>query len=73
MDLNRIVEDDITFPEYVDVSDEAKDFILQIMKKKPEERLELRQMLKHPFITKYPREKQVPSAILEEFRKVLKL
>lgn len=36
LDLNRIVEDEIKFPEYIDTSDEAKDFILKIMKKKPE-------------------------------------
>ena len=29
------VEDEISFPEYVDVSDDAKNFILKIMKKKP--------------------------------------
>lgn len=34
-DLKRIVEDEISFPEYVDVSDDAKNFILKIMKKKP--------------------------------------
>lgn len=36
LDLNRIVEDEIKFPEYIDTTDEAKDFILKIMKKKPE-------------------------------------
>lgn len=29
------VEDEISFPDYVDVSDDAKNFILKIMKKKP--------------------------------------
>jgi len=47
------VEDEINFPEYVDVTDEAKDFILNIMKKKPEERMEMKQIMRHPFITKY--------------------
>lgn len=65
LDLNRIVifyltfqvEDEIKFPEYIDTSDEAKDFILKIMKKKPEERMEIRDMLRHPFITKYQDQK----------------
>jgi serine/threonine protein kinase len=47
------VEDEIKFPEYVDVTDDAKDFILKIMKKKPEERMEIKEMMRHPFITKY--------------------
>ena len=47
------VEDEINFPEYVDVTDEAKDFILGIMKKKPEERMEMKQIMRHPFILKY--------------------
>jgi hypothetical protein len=36
------VEDEIKFPEYIDVTDDAKDFILKIMKKKPEERMEIK-------------------------------
>lgn len=47
------VEDEINFPDYVDVTDEAKDFILKIMKKKPEERMEMKQIMRHPFIMKY--------------------
>lgn len=52
MDLDRIVSDEITFPEYVDVEDNTKDFILKSMKKKGDERIELRKMLRHPFIVK---------------------
>ena len=33
-DLNRIVSDEVTFPEYVDLSDDAKDFILRALRKK---------------------------------------
>ena len=58
------VSDEINFPEYVDVSDEAKDFILGIMKKKPEERMEMREILRHPFITKYAKSRKVPSEVL---------
>lgn len=59
------VEDEIKFPEYVDVTDEAKDFILRICKKNPEERMEIREMLRHPFITKYLNEKKVSGDILQ--------
>ena len=62
----------MTFPDYVDVSDEAQDFILKILKKKSEERMEIREMLRHPFITKYAREKRISSEAVEEFRLVLK-
>ena len=58
------VSDEINFPEYVDVSDEAKDFILGIMKKKPEERMEMREILRHPFITKYAKSRKVPNEVL---------
>jgi serine/threonine protein kinase len=30
-DLNRIVSDDVTFPEYVDLTHDAKDFILRAL------------------------------------------
>lgn len=65
------VEDEISFPEYVDVTDEAKSFILGIMKKKPEERMGIREMLRHPFITKYAKCTKVSEQSLAEFRKVL--
>lgn len=41
------------------MSDEAKDFILRIMKKKPEDRMEMREIMRHPFITKYMKERKV--------------
>ncbi len=33
------VSDQITFPSWVDVTDEAKDFILKTLKKKGDERM----------------------------------
>lgn len=51
--------DDVQFPDYVDVTEEAKDFILKTLKKVPEERLDVREMLRHPFISKY-RDKRLP-------------
>ena len=53
------VEDEIKFPEYVDVTDEVKDFILRICKKDPDERMEMRDILRHPFITKYLKQRKV--------------
>ena len=58
------VSDEINFPEYVDVSEEAKDFILRIMKKKPEERMEMREILRHPFITKYAKSRKIANEVL---------
>lgn len=58
------VEDEIKFPEYIDVSDQAKDFILKIMKKNPEERMEIKEIMRHPFITKYLKEKKVGNEVL---------
>ena len=40
------------------------------MKKKGEERIELRQMLRHPFITKQEENKLSPE-VIEEFKRVL--
>jgi serine/threonine protein kinase len=57
----------------VDVSEEARDFILGIMKKKPEERMEMRAIMRHPFITMHLNEKKVGGEVLEEFRNVLRL
>jgi hypothetical protein len=54
----------------VDVTQDAKDFILRTMKKSGEERMEIRQMLRHPFITKH-QDLSVSQSILEEFRRVL--
>lgn len=40
------------------------------MKKKPEERMEIREMLRHPFITKYP-EPKLPIEVMKDFKEVL--
>lgn len=53
------MEDEIKFPEYIDVTEETKDFILKICKKDPDERMDMRDILRHPFITKYLNEKKV--------------
>lgn len=58
------VEDEIKFPEYVDVSEEGKDFILKICKKDPDERMEMRDILRHPFITKYLKQRKVAPEVV---------
>jgi hypothetical protein len=40
------------------------------MKKKPEERMEIREMLRHPFITKY-QDLKLPIEIMKDFKEVL--
>lgn len=56
------MSDDITFPDYVDVTDEAKDFILKVMRKDANERMSIRQMLRHPFITNHANSSSSKSA-----------
>lgn len=52
------------------MSDTAKDFILKSMRKKGDERMELRQMLRHPFITKQE-EPRLGAQTLEDFKRLL--
>ncbi|XP_057331604.1 serine/threonine-protein kinase PLK4 [Microplitis mediator] len=47
--LTRVVMADYTIPSYL--SDKAKDLISRLLKKNPHDRIELRDILKHPFIT----------------------
>lgn len=49
----------------MDVTDETKDFILRICKKDPDERMEMRDILRHPFITKYAKQRKVGPEIIE--------
>lgn len=39
------------FPDYIEVSYVAKDFILKILEKDPSRRLELEELLVHPFLS----------------------
>jgi hypothetical protein len=41
------------------------------MRKKPEERMGIREMLRHPFIAKYAKCTKVGEQCLAEFRKIL--
>jgi serine/threonine protein kinase len=44
------VSDEVKFPSYVDVTDIAKDFIMKIMEKNPTNRVEIEELLHHPFL-----------------------
>lgn len=49
MNLNRIVNDSLNFPSYVEVSKESVDFIERCLKKKAEQRWSVQELLKHAF------------------------
>ena len=49
MNLNRIVNDSLNFPSYVEVSKESVDFIERCLKKKAEQRWSVEELLKHAF------------------------
>ncbi len=55
----RQVEDEVKFPEYIDVTDEAKSFILGIMQKDPDDRMNMKDIFKHQFIRKHLAERRV--------------
>ena len=41
---------DLKFPENIPISNEAKDFIIKLLQKKPDKRMSIRQANNHPFI-----------------------
>ena len=49
--INNIIQVKIMWPK--DINNEAKDLIEKILKKNPNERISLEEMIKHPFITNY--------------------
>ena len=49
MNLNRIVNDSLNFPSYVEISKESVDFIERCLKKKAEKRWSVEELLKHAF------------------------
>lgn len=65
------VEDEVKFPEYIDVTEQAKSFILGIMQKNPDDRFTMKDIFKHVFIRKYLGDKRLAPEIIQEFQKVL--
>lgn len=59
-DLHKIVlimlsqiNDKIQFPEVLHLSDRAKDFIGKLMDKDPNRRIDMDEIMNHPFLTEY--------------------
>ena len=48
--LNRIVSDDIRFPESVELSQNCKDFITKCLEKEQEHRASIVELRSHPFL-----------------------
>lgn len=53
-ELIKIVKDEIKIPGYVQLSNEAKEFLLSCLQKNPEKRPSIRELLNHDFFKKYP-------------------
>lgn len=49
-ELRKIIEDEVEFPSNVEVTKEAKDFVLKILKKNPCQRMKIDGLLKHSFL-----------------------
>lgn len=45
------VSDEVTFPDYVEISDRAKNFVMRILEKEPSKRCSLDDLLGHPFLS----------------------
>ena len=41
------------------------------MKKKPEDRMSIKEMMKHPFITKYINARKVTAEVIDDIKKVI--
>ena len=49
----KIVKDEIEIPSYVFVSREARDFLDKCLKKNPADRVNIKELLNHEFLTKH--------------------
>lgn len=45
----------MAFPDNAGISEEAKDFVLKILQKDPNDRLKVGQLLEHPFLNARPK------------------
>jgi serine/threonine protein kinase len=50
LELSRICDDEIEFPDWVEISPKAKDFIFKILQKDPSDRISISKLLVHPFL-----------------------
>lgn len=53
LDLQLIVNQEVIFPDYVDISQDGKDFITKCLSKKQEERIRLHELRMHSFLDSY--------------------
>ena len=53
-ELIKIVKDEVKIPQYVNISKEAKDFLYMCLKKNPDDRCVIRELVEHDFFKKYP-------------------
>lgn len=51
----KIYNVDLSFPEDISLSREAKDLITKLLQKDPERRMTLERVLQHPWMKKHPR------------------
>jgi serine/threonine protein kinase len=52
VDQNHGIVYELKFPDEISASDEAKDFIMNLLEKNPGKRMEIDKALKHPFLQK---------------------
>ncbi len=50
------MHDEIVFPDYVPISNCAKDFIYKALQKNPNSRIEMDELLNHPFLASSKRQ-----------------
>ena len=52
-ELVKIIKEDIVFPSDLTLTPEARDFVLKILKKNPDDRLKVEKLLEHPFLRRH--------------------
>jgi serine/threonine protein kinase len=52
-ELIKIIKDEIKIPSYVYVSSEARDFLDKCLQKNPNDRVTIKELINHVFLTKY--------------------
>lgn len=53
-ELIKIIKDQVVIPSYVTITKEARDFLDKCLKKNPNDRVTIRELLEHDFFKKYP-------------------
>ena len=53
-ELIKIIKDDVAIPSYVQITKQARDFLDKCLKKNPNDRVTIRELMEHEFFKKYP-------------------